>query len=450
MLTTETNVTHTIIKVNTRAKLKEVLEMDLGFHDEDSAGMTHDFHAFPAKFPPQLPRAFIHNLTRVGERVLDPMMGSGTCVLEAFASGRVGIGFDIDPLAVLLTKVKVNPVNSQVVQKDGLEIADRAERVLNNGIGILDKELKLRFEPKTFKFVDYWFSLQTQLELASLIREIDKVGNSDIKKFLQMVFSAIIITKSGGVSLAWDLAHTRPHKLKQGVPKSYRPAIKEFRKRLLKNISGLHEMTASDGKAFVLVGNAENLPLANNSIDLLFTSPPYASNAIDYMRAHKFSLVWFENPLDELSDLRSKYIGGEKTADYPFLEFPTETTKIISKIARADEKKGLSLRRYYSEMKRVLSQSLRVLRPGKAAVFVVGSSTMRGIDTQTQNCIGEIGKSLGFDLVGIATRKLDRDRRMLPASLKKCRNSQIEDRMHEEYVVALVKPMNRTNNDGKN
>ena len=83
--------------------------------------------------------------------------------------------------------------------------------------------------------------------------------------------------------------------------------------------------------------------------------------------------------------------------------------------------------------------SFPTLKPGKAAIFVVGTSNMRGIDSQTQNCLGEIGVSLGFDLAGIGTRQLDRDRRMMPARLQKS-GSQIEERMHEEYIVAFIKP----------
>ena len=91
-------------------------------------------------------------------------------------------------------------------------------------------------------------------------------------------------------------------------------------------------------------------------------------------------------------------------------------------------------------MTRVLAESLRVVKPGKAAVFVVGSSTMRGIDTQTHLCLGEIGQSVGFDLVGIGRRALDRDRRMMPARTSHAPRSQIEERMHDEYVIGFVKP----------
>jgi DNA modification methylase len=439
MLSTDKVTRITDSATDTRRKLHALIAMDLDFHDEDSSEMTHDFHAFPAKFPPQLPRLFIDQLTVPGERVLDPMMGSGTCIVEAVALGRQGIGFDIDPLAAMLSRVKVTPVDPEIAKSTGLELATRAEWVLGSDTTSLERELAHRFDVKTRQFVDYWFSFQTQLELMALICEIEEVCEPSLRAFLLLAFSAVIITKSGGVSLAWDLAHTRPHKLNQGVAKSYKPAVKEFKKRLLKNVASLKEMV--EGKrAFVHFGNAETLPLKDSSIDLLFTSPPYASNAIDYMRAHKFSLVWTGIPLDRLSDLRSKYIGGEKITRFPFVEMPLETQKIVTKITERDPKKGLALLRYYSEMSRVLSEGFRVLKPGKAAIFVVGSSLMRGVSSQTQDCLGEIGTSLGFELVSVGTRKLDRDRRMLPARLKQQDDSQIEVRMHEEFVIALLKP----------
>ncbi len=420
-------------------RLYRLLKSDLNFHQEGSSELSHNFHSFPAKFPPQLPRLFIRELTNIGDKVLDPMMGSGTAVLEACAANRVGLGFDIDPLAVLLTQVKVTPFASAKVAKLGMDIVDRAEKALLREQRLIEDDLKDRFDEKTAEFVQYWFSRQTQLELVALIREINQVPEKKMRQFFQLAFSAIIITKSGGVSLAWDLAHTRPHKFIKGVPKSYRSAFVEFKKRIMKNVASLEYLNKLSPKASIQFGDAENLTLENDSVDLLITSPPYPSNAIDYMRAHKFSLVWFGHPVNELAKLRSRYIGGEKTSDYDFTDLPAQTAKITSGITAVDQKKGNILKRYYSEMKRVLSESFRVLRPGKAAIFVVGSSVMRGMDTQVPHCLAEIGQEIGFDLAGIAVRKIDRNRRMLPASVKQSNSSQIEARMHEEYVVALLK-----------
>ena len=41
----------------------------------------------------------------------------------------------------------------------------------------------------------------------------------------------------------------------------------------------------------ICIGNAQAMPLQNNSIDLIVTSPPYASNAIDYMRADVINVL---------------------------------------------------------------------------------------------------------------------------------------------------------------
>jgi site-specific DNA-methyltransferase (adenine-specific) len=49
----------------------------------------------PAPFPRELPRRCIKLFSFVGETVLDPFVGSGTTLLEAYENNRVGIGFEI-------------------------------------------------------------------------------------------------------------------------------------------------------------------------------------------------------------------------------------------------------------------------------------------------------------------------------------------------------------------
>jgi DNA modification methylase len=70
-----------------RDRFATLLQGELNFHGENSGYASHDLHAFAAKFPPQLPRAFIRGLTSPQDIVLDPMMGSRTAVVEAFLAG---------------------------------------------------------------------------------------------------------------------------------------------------------------------------------------------------------------------------------------------------------------------------------------------------------------------------------------------------------------------------
>ena len=449
--------------VTYRERLVALLSQDLDFHGQDQSYASHNFHSFPAKYPPQLPQKFINGLTSRGDHVLDPMMGSGTTVLEATLAGRHGIGFDIDPLARLLTTVKTTTIDTQQAKHLGNKILKNAVRAIDDQKEQIQEELDSRWDENTRQFIEYWFAVETQLALFALLREIEAVEDDDLRAFFNLTFSAIIITKSGGVSLSRDLAHTRPHRAKLAylpdgnvlygaelldgdtrrlkyTTKKLRSPFEEFNKRLLKNLKSVYQPSVDEIKPYIRNGNAQQLPIASDSIDLIVTSPPYASNAIDYMRAHKFSLVWFGYPIVELGQTRKNYIGGEALTEFQFESIPPYTTEIVQQIAALDEKKGRVLHRYYSEMSCTLREMFRVLQPGKAAIVVVGNSVLRGKDTETAKCLADIGKSLGFDVPKIGVRQLDRNRRMMPTGRQINKNSQIQQRMHEEYVLGFLKP----------
>jgi DNA modification methylase len=444
-------------------RLLRLLIGDLDFHDQLSNYASHNFHSFPAKFPPQLPYIFIQELTKPGEIVLDPMVGSGTTALEALLSGRRALGFDIDPLAQMITKVKTTPITTDGVKKTGYHILTQAHIQVKTHPSELDELLETRWDPRSREFINYWFLPQAQRELLALLLQIEQITDPHTKTFFELVFSAIIITKSGGVSLALDLAHTRPHRARRVVMKSgevvfgqeftndrpekthiltkiYRSPLDEFEKRFQNNLKGLYTVPPNKYQASIGFANAQNLPLSDASIDLIITSPPYASNAIDYMRAHKFTLVWLGYNINDLGDRRGEYIGGETLINFALEQLSGRAAEIVKEISNLDAKKGSVIHRYFSEMDRVLREMYRVLKPGKAAIVVVGSSNLRGRDTETQNCLVDIGKSIGFEVPAIGVRNLDRNRRMLPAGMHVNRASQIQQRMHEEYVIGFYKP----------
>ncbi len=418
----------------TRDELVSLLKGDLDFHTASSSYASHSLHAFAAKFPPQLPRVFIENLTLPGETVLDPMVGSGTTVVEAHLLGRRGIGVDIDPLALHICRVKTTRLAQDIAIQAGERALRRAGQTLGRQGRIRRFLDRLPEENKTF--IDYWFAPRTQLELASLLLAIENEEDPQIKDFLQLIFSSVIITKSGGVSLARDLAHSRPHRVEHKLPKN---ALDQFRLRLVKSAKALEELHLQHDGIEVKRGDCRDLPLPDESVHLIVTSPPYA-NAIDYMRAHKFSLVWLNQSLSFLSQLRSEYIGAEKIGHLTDVPLPSRASATIETLEAKDPRKALILRKYFLDMRAAIVEMLRVLQPGRAAAIVVGPSTMRDIRIDTPVCLAEIAEELGFQVAGITERKLDRNRRMMPARFHNNGQSMIEQRMHEEHVVALIKP----------
>lgn len=90
-------------------------------------------------------------------------------------------------------------------------------------------------------------------------------------------------------------------------------------------------------------------------------------------------------------------------------------------------------------MTRVISEFYRVLKANKIAIVVVGNSIITGIDTEIPYCLSEIGKSIGFSVPAMGIRRLDRNKRMLPATNNSNKYSQIQQRMQEEYIIGFVK-----------
>ena len=389
--------------LNTRERLTALLEGELEFHRESSAYGSHALHAFAAKFPPQLPRVFIRGLTKPGDIVLDPMMGSGTTIVEALTERRRTVGFDIDPLSVRLVQAKTLPLDIDEVSVKGRVVVNVALKHMRDASS-LDQELESFFDENTKKFIDYWFLDFTQRELMALVLAIQQIDNIVIRRFMELTFSSIIVTKSGGVSIARDLAHTRPHRDGTKVPKN---AIEQFSIRLRKNLMGMAQLDADTRRPLVSFGDAKRIPLASNSINLIVTSPPYA-NAIDYMRAHKFSLVWFKRSVSELGELRAAYIGSERVGRNGYGHLPETADRVIATIEALDRSKARILRKYFLEMGEALSEMHRVLKHDSAAVVVVGTSVMRGVNVKTHECLADVASQRGFEVVGIGRRALDR------------------------------------------
>ena len=434
---------------------RAALSANLDFHGTDGSYGSHAWHPFPAKFPPQLPEFMIRQLSAPGDLVLDPMLGSGTTLVEAIRLGRRAVGCDIDPLARMIATAKLTPIDPVAALREGNRIIAGASDDYRQSRWKLQRELKLRFDAGTGKFIQYWFLPQQQLELLALVQRIEALPKGGTRDFLRVVFSSTIIAKSGGVSLARDLAHTRPHRDTQKTPMS---AFIEFGKRLERSVAafGKHEPTdaaipsrlngaggaaarESAHPASIQAASAADTGLPPASVDLIVTSPPYANNAIDYMRAHKFSLVWFGWKIANLTRIRAQYVGHDAIAGLRCDGLPNQCEETLAELADRDDRKALVLRHYFEEMKTVICEMQRVLKDGRPAVIVVGSSKLRGLDVETHKGIAAIGESAGLVLAGIGTRRLDRDKRMMPARWGQIQQSQIEERMHKEFVVGLVK-----------
>ena len=118
------------------------------FHKlQDAAGFTH--------FPLEWPRIFLGNIRRKRrKRVLDPMAGSGTTLVVARATGHQAIGFDTDPLAILLSRVWSCNCEPERIVRAGKRTLKRAKKLASSKHA---EPWPAGADQETIAFVRYWF-----------------------------------------------------------------------------------------------------------------------------------------------------------------------------------------------------------------------------------------------------------------------------------------------------
>src|SRR2546423_1225762 len=82
-------------------------------------------HPFPARMAPDIVLDILAAEAKP-LRILDPMMGSGTVLALAHSKGHRAIGIDIDPLAVLISRVWTTPTDPEQVRKAADRVLRRA------------------------------------------------------------------------------------------------------------------------------------------------------------------------------------------------------------------------------------------------------------------------------------------------------------------------------------
>ena len=92
-------------------------------------------HPFPARMASEVAFRALEGLPS-GSSVLDPMCGSGVVVRRALDCGHLGIGLDIDPLAVLMAKVWTTKISLSIQSDFGVELAQEAKSLLGTKIVI--------------------------------------------------------------------------------------------------------------------------------------------------------------------------------------------------------------------------------------------------------------------------------------------------------------------------
>jgi len=363
----------------------------------------HSIHPYPAMFHFLLVRKFLKELSSEGDLVLDPFCGSGVSAVEAMLSGRNYVGYDINPLAVLIAKVRTTPIPTE-----------KALKLL----GLILKQDVKDYEVSNFPNIEYWFDEDVIEELAKLRAAIFSVEDDRLQNLFKVSFSETIRLVSKADLGEFKLVRAESPK-KKDVPLVF----EAIARRNIVRLSVLSKLTLKARVDIQRVNVLEGLPLQDESVDLLITSPPYGDSktTVAYEQFSKLPIKWLG--LDE--GFKDHQLGAKEKSCEKVLP-SDELNQCLEEIKRIDPKRAREVYSFYADLYRAIENISKKVKPGKHAVVVVGNRQVRGVELPTDMICASFFSQLGFTHITTLVREIS-NKRMPSGTMK------------YEYVVILRK-----------
>lgn len=402
---------------------KQVVLTYLGEKRSDT--YTHYIHPYPAKMFPYIPVFFfsIPGLCSPEGVVLDPFCGSGTVLLESLINPyykRNAYGVEINPLGRLITKVKTTPLEGEKLQM-------RINRIFR----MMRKTDNKVSRPESEK-VNFWFSKRAIRELGKLRYLIEEEEDDDYKDFLWVCFSSIIrkVSRADPFIPPPVLLRIQKYKnsrekykillrfLKQAeypnVTRLFKDAVEKNFKRI-KSLNSIREVKEGRVDAQIIWDDARHIQLGrlsqkgilikndaktlrSNSIDFIFTSPPYLT-AQKYIRTHCLELLWLGFTEDEILHLEKEIIGSErvsKEVNYHERIGVRSIDTLIEWAASKSSERSAIVFKYFFEMKQAILELHRILKDESFAILVAGNNKVLGKNVDTYKLLTDLAICSGF------------------------------------------------------
>lgn len=320
---------------------------------------AHSIHevSYRACFKAQLPEFFISRLTKPGDTVFDPFMGRGTTPVQAALMGRQAFGNDINPLSILLTRPRLQPISL-------LQVAAALDTVDWTKGEIEREDLLAFYHPETLK----------KLEALRLwLAERAPLGTDDVDPVADWIRMVAINRLSGhspgffsGRSMPPNQAVSIKAQLKINAKLGVSPPERDVVAVILKKTRTLLKKgcAPSQVQSSLHTGSAWDTPgITDASVNLTVTSPPFL-DIVQYA-ADNWLRCWFAG-------------------------IDPETVAID--MHRTEEA-------WTDMVHRVLSEQARIIRPGGYVAFEVGE--VRNGKVLLEQLVWKAAEGLPFERLGV-------------------------------------------------
>ncbi len=292
-----------------------------------------------------------------GDLVLDPFVGCGTTPLACKQLGVDSIGYDVHPIMLFASRVKLRDYNAEELRE--------AVR------GLIKSKFE-RPEVEVPGFVARVFRTPVLEDIAFFNRKILEVEDEGIREFL------LLGLMNAAMRCSW--AHKDGAAIRV-VKKPVPPLRKALKRQLLRMCGDVERFEGGASRVTIEHCDARKLKLADESVDAVVTSPPYL-NKREYIHAYRIE----QQLLDLGAPAQGQLIGVREEG----------AVEDFSEVGEFVEGKPLEAKLYFNDMFAALQELYRVCKPGaKVALVTSDACSPEGV---VEVCVplSELAERAGF------------------------------------------------------
>ncbi|WP_293382535.1 class I SAM-dependent methyltransferase [Phenylobacterium sp.] len=355
----------------------------------------HQIHLYPARFPAFIvERALEYAAARGVEvtRVGDVFCGSGTVTQVAGARNLEFWGCDINPVATLIARVKSARGEPERFNELAADISANFDRA--SSVPDLSPDAVSRLAP--------WYRPDQFGDLAKLRNAIGaKVPASDPSRAaFDCAFSAIVKPAS-----QWRKRSVKPAMDARKAPTAVLQAFVRQCDFMSDAWAAMPNRPAPSAE--ILDGDVNTIERPNFPIDLIITSPPYATS-YEYADVHQLSALWL-GYADDHRRLRAGVIGtSTRRTDLgrALRHLNSIGMQVVFSLFEKDRALAEAMATYFLDMQKAVGRCHEFLRPGGICVFVVGNTQLNGVRIDNANHMVESLLAAGFTDIRVVKRSV--------------------------------------------
>ena len=389
---------------------------------------AHAMFQYPAMMVPQMQARFIDDVCDVSRNVrsvYDPFVGSGTVLTETMLHGLDFFGQDVNPLAILLCRVKAGPFFTKSLANRAAGIRDHIKRD------------RCRRTEADFSGLSKWFRPDVARDLSKIVRAIRTERELWSRRFFWVCLAEAVRLTSNSRTSTVKL-HIRP---KREINGRTLDAIELFHRLVATNVSNLsskYELLEQKahaakgrykGAVRTRLGDSASSEADRCRFDLLITSPPYGDNVttVTYGQHAYLPLQWIDRrDIDEDFDdallgsthaIDSQSLGGSRKRALEVIPDLRERSaafgKTINSLKREPRDRHLRVAAFVRDLDACLPSILNRMRRNAYMIWVVGNRCVGGQEVPLRDILLELLETRGAIHVETLDRRIPSKRMAL-------------------------------------